>query len=203
MTTRYSLLAALALALPPAAFAAQVSLPDLLNPAHVEALRAIRAAIPRWTSVSLRADCWGGSSCRVSEHSQRIDLSGHRTSWGSFSFNGSAAGASLHFSADPTDSRDPRHGYNLWGSQVNLSLRPSGNGYWLTGNLGRRSVSITFNRFGSGWSMHGQSGLNLNLSGFNQSLTASGSVDLEQFGPSELAAFGSVMAVLSSLPPAK
>ena len=189
--------------MPARALAAQAGLPELLSPKHLEALRAIRAAIPRWTSVNLRADCWGGSSCRITEHSQRISLNGHRTSWGSYSFNGSSADESLHTSADPTDSRDPRRGYNFWGSQVNLSLHPSGNGYWLTGSMGRRSVSITFNRFGSSWSMHGQSGLNLNISGFNQTLTASGTVDLEQLGPRELAAFGSVLAVLSSLPQAK
>ena len=50
--------------------------------------------------------------------------------------------------------------------------------------------------------MYGQSGLNLNLSGFNQTINASGNVDLDQFGPAELAAFGAVLSVLASLPAA-
>ena len=200
MNTLSFLLAIIAFSLPTSAFAAQAGLHDFFSPAHIEALEVLHAAIPRWTSVDLKADCRSILSCTVSENAQRIKLNGARTSWGRFSFSGSAGDQPISLSASPDSSSEPGRGYNFLGSLVNLSLRPSGNGYWLTGSMGHRNVSIMFNRFGSGWSMFGQNGLNLSLSGVSQSLTASGSVDAEKYGPYELAAFGSVLAVLNTLP---
>ena len=120
-----SLLASLVLSLPVSAFSAPARLPDLLSPADAEALQAIRAAAQRWTSIYLQADCWGGSSCRVTENNLRINLHGYRSGWGSLNFNGSAGNESVNFHADPSDGRDPRNGYWITGSQTNVGCRPA------------------------------------------------------------------------------
>lgn len=193
------LLAAFALALCAPALAAERALPPLLGPAARESLDKIRGSMPKQSSVHLRVSKFG-SSFDISESFLRISLSGHQTGAG-YSFSGYAGQQYAHLSANARGA-DGRHGFDLWGSGINISMTPSGSGWRLWGSADSTNVSLHVDRFGYGWSVWGQSGLQLNIHGGGaQGLTVNGSIDEQRFGRKALAALGAALAVINDVTP--
>ncbi|MBI3554251.1 MAG: hypothetical protein HY077_17270 [Elusimicrobia bacterium] len=186
-----------------AAHAAQSPAPDFIGSTAQQELSRIKAAFPRWTSVSMRVGL-NGSFCDINEGSLRINLNGSKTSWGSWNISGSADNKFVNLNLNPVSNTDPNRGYNAWGSGVNVSVNPSGDGWSLFGSVDGRNFSMNLNHFGGGWSVWGQGGTSLNASSFGNGLLLSGSVDLAQFDKKSLAVLGSVLAAVQSvrLPPA-
>ncbi|MCX5796652.1 MAG: hypothetical protein NTY77_14255 [Elusimicrobia bacterium] len=174
---------------------------DLLTPALSEGLAAIKAASPRWTSVSMNVDS-NDPFYDVRDMSLRINLNGSKSGNAYFSFNGNAGGQYLYLSASPYSSQDPRQGYTLSGSMVNLSINRSGSSYSINGWVNHKNIWLQATPYaGGGFSLWGQMGLNLNVSGMGRSLWVTGSVDLNEFDEPTLASLGAALCVLNSLPP--
>lgn len=200
-----ALTALLALLLSVNAFAASPALDPggsgLLTPAIREALHKIKAEMPQWTSVFMRVSGGAGGFYSVSESSLRINLNGRKDSE-YFRFSGNAGRDFISISANPFSSQDPKRGYTLFGSGLNLQLNPSGSGYHLFGSVDAKHLSLYINRFGGGYSVWGQSGVNLNISGFSDSLSVSGQIDTREFGEKPLAVLGAALAVVNAMPAA-
>lgn len=183
----------LALACP--VFAAQRGLPPLMTPAQTEGLRELVAKAKQWTSVYARVDRWGTDSFDISEGNLRLNLHGSKMG-DRFSFNGWAGSESLYFSV----SGDPKWGYSFWGSDLNMNLRPSGGSYYyLSGTVGGRAVNFTLSKFGDGFSIWGQPGVNLNVYKSGSGYYLQGSLDQDQGAAKLLAALSSSIAVISTL----
>ena len=195
-----ALLAALSCA-PAAAAGLEQAKTDFLTPSLQEGLARIRAAAPRWASVSMNIYVTQ-NYYDISDLSNRISLRGSKASGGQFYFNGAAASQPLSLSAFPRSSQDPSRGYTLSGSWVNLSLDPIGGSMSINGWVNHRSIWLQASRrAGGGFNLWGQTGMNVSVMGSGKNLWVTGSVDLDQFDESSLAALGAALSVLDSLPP--
>lgn len=197
MKTGLTPLLLLSLCLP--GLAAQLPLPSFVAPAQLGVLDDILAETePRWTYVSLQVSSFGGS-LDISEPILRLDLNGRR-SGGRFTFSGFAGDKHLFFSAYPNDAQDAKRGYGFFGSDVNLSLAPSGSNFWVSGTVGHRSMSFYLNRAGESFKLSGLSGTSLEVSGLGSEQSVSGYIDPGQFDQVCLGALGAVIGVASTIP---
>lgn len=188
-------LALLLLALPSASWAAQRGASPFMTPAQTDGLRALVAKAKQWTSVYARIDHWGQDSFDISEGNLRLNLHGSKMG-DRFTFNGWAGNESLYFSV----SGDPKWGYSFWGSDFNFNLRPSGSSYYyLSGTMGGRSVNFTLSKFGDGYSVWGQPGVNLSVYKSGSGYYLQGSLDQDQGAAKLVAALSSAIAVISTL----
>lgn len=177
------------------AFAAQRGLPPLMTPAQTEGLRELVAKAKQWTSVYAHVESWNAGSFDISEGNLRLNLHGYKTG-DRFSFNGWAGNESLYFSV----TGDPKWGYSFWGSDMNFNLRPSGSSYYyLSGTMGGRAVNFTLSKFGDGYSIWGQPGVNLNVHKSGSGYYLQGSLDEAQGAAKLVGALGSAIAVISTL----
>ena len=176
---------------------------DFLTPALTEGLLKVKAAAPRWSSVSMNIYA-SDPFYDVSDMSLRINLHGSKSAGGQFYFNGNAGNQYLNLNAYPYNSQNPRQGYTMSGSMVNLSINQSGGSYSINGTVNQRNIWLQATPYaGGGFSLWGQMGLNLNVSGMGKNLWVTGNVDLNQFDESTLATLGAVLSVLNSMPAAK
>lgn len=189
----------LALAAAALASAPNAGLPPLLTPAVQEELAEIRAAVPRWQSVSLRV--WAtGSSFDLSEPFWRVSLRGSLSSWGRFSFSGFAGGESVQWSADPSYGNDPSRGFIMTGGGTYLSVTGSRGSWRVWGSAGGRHQSYSLSAFAGGFSVWGLDGGSLNVSRFGDTLWVNGQADSARLSPRDLAALGAILSVLSAVP---
>lgn len=173
---------------------------DFMTPALAEGLAAVKQAAPRWTSVSMNIRA-SDPFYDVQDFSLRVSLRGSKSGNGTLYFNGSAGSQYLNLNAAPFNSSDPRQGYNLNGAWVNLSISRSGSSYSINGWVNHKNVWLQATpQAGGGFSLYGQMGLNLHVMGSGQGLWVTGSVDLNQYDETYLAAVGAALTVLKSMP---
>lgn len=198
-----TILCAVLLAAPALAAEPERTRIDFMTPALGEGLDAVKQAAPRWESVSMNIHV-RDSYCDVQDFSLRISLSASKSANGYLYFNGRAGTQYLGISASPFNSGDPRQGYSLYGGPVNLSLNRSGSSYSVSGWVDHENMWLQATpAAGGGFDLWGQTGLNLHAMGSGQGLWVTGSVDLNRYDETYLAAVGAVLAVLKSMPAAQ
>ena len=173
---------------------------DFVTPAITEGLAAIKQAAPRWTSVSMNIRA-SDPFYDVQDFSLRVNLRGSK-SGGYLYFNGNAGNQYLNLSASPLSTQDPRQGYTLYGGMTNISINRSGSSYSISGWVNHKNIWLQAHpQAGGGFDLYGQMGLNLHVMGSGQgNLWVTGSVDLNQYDETYLAAVGAVLTVLKSMP---
>lgn len=187
------------LAAPAFASAPSAGLPALLTPAFQEELEKIRAAAPRWQSVSLRI--WAtGTSFDISEPFWRINMHGSASSWGNFSFSGQAGGQHAYWTARPTFGNDPSKGFTLMGGGAHLTVSGSRGSWRVWGSAGGQQQNYSVSAHAGGMSVWGLNGGSLNVSRSRDSLWVSGQADSSRLSPQDLAALGAVLSVLATVP---
>ena len=169
------------------------------TPALQEGLRGILQSVPRWTTVRVRIDSGAGTFYDITEPALDLRFSGNRSSRNHFSFSGRADGRFLSLTADPSGAT-PEEGYTLWGSGVDLDIRRSGGGYYVSGSIDNKSVTFSLSRLGQrDFNIWGQGGLNLHSANYNgQETILDGSIDLSQCDKKELSLISMVVAVVSA-----
>lgn len=174
---------------------------EFITPQVQEALGEIEKAAQQWTQVSMRVSRWGDSYYDVSEGSLGISLRGSRDSSHAFHFSGSAGNEYLTLTATPVSSQDLTRGFNVWGTNLNLSLQPSGSGFQATGWVDGQYWHVTISRSGqSYYHIWGTNGLNLSANSYGGMMNVSGSLELARFGKKSVAVLGAALAVVDSLP---
>lgn len=161
----------------------------LITPAVADALRQIKAAAPAWTNVNLTVGN-GPGFVSITEPSLRVSVNGSRSGAGAAYFSGFAGNDSVSFSTSYFGG-----GWTLFGSGVNVTVSPFGNGYSVWGSVGATSVNCQINRFGSSVSLWGQSGANLNVSGWGNNLQIYGQIDETRFSRSALAVLAATLSL--------
>jgi hypothetical protein len=191
MVRLLALAALLAAAPAAAAVAPAVDASGLMTPAVMDALKAIKAAAPQWTSVSMTVS-GGPGFVMISESSLRIDVTGSGN-MGNGWFSGTAGSESVSFSAGAFG-----RGFSLFGSGVNVTMSRFGSGFSVFGSVDGKNISYTLDRFGSGLSVFGQSGANVSVSGWANSLSLYGQIDESRFDRKALAVMGATLALAGS-----
>lgn len=191
MVRLLALAALLAAAPAAAAVAPAVDASGLMTPAVMDALKAIKAAAPQWTSVSMTVS-GSPNFVMISEPSLRIDVNGSGN-MGNGWFSGSAGSESVSFSASAFG-----RGFSLFGSGVSVTMSRFGSGFSVFGSVDGKNISYTIDRFGSGLSVFGQSGANVSVSGWANSLSLYGQIDEARFGRKALAVMGATLALAGS-----
>jgi hypothetical protein len=175
---------------------------DFITPAVSEGLLGIQQAAPRWSPVSMSINL-SPDSYEIMDLPLSISLNGTKTSDGEFCFNGTAGSQYVNLSVSPDSSQDPGGNFSVFGNGVSLSVNASGGNYSVSGNVSQRSIWLQISSLPDGFSVWGQMGLNLSVSGSGTSLWMTGSADLNQFDESALAALGATLSAIKSLPPPK
>jgi len=196
-----ALLAVLAFCQNPAAGQEQTK-DDFMTPAAQDSLGQIRQSMPRWTSVNMEISASQYQQRRrysISDPFLRMSMTGDQESDGSFSFSGDAAGQYLSFSI----STEPKGGYNIFGGGLNLWLKRAGGYYMLSGFVGRHNIWLQITPRGGSYTVLGQMGLSVSVSGTADNTRVDGSTDLDHFDSADLAVLGATLCALNSPPPTK